>query len=228
MMKSYTYRDRDAGSHGNGAVRDITRKIEEIMETVPKGGSLPSKELMRRIGCQSGLFYRALDELSREGAVTVDGGHRVHPVEETIETGKIVSISRGFAFASFENREGDAFVHGSRLNGAFLGDRVELWHIRPDEKGLSASVRRVLEKADRHTTGTIQLDYGDLVLQCDSAVRYPLPLMRPYPFRVKVGDKVQAELIPQRPGSDRMQARLVKSGGAHRRCVPLCAHGRRD
>ena len=43
MMKSYTYRDRDAGSHGNGAVRDITRKIEEIMETVPKGGSLPSK-----------------------------------------------------------------------------------------------------------------------------------------------------------------------------------------
>ncbi len=214
MMKSYTYRDRDAGSYGNGAVRDITRKIEEIMETVPKGDSLPSKELMRRVGCQSGLFYRALDELSREGAVIVDGGHRVHPVEETIETGKIVSISRGFAFASFENREGDAFVHGSRLNGAFLGDRVELWHIRPDEKGLSASVRRVLEKADRHTTGTIQLDYGDLVLQCDSAVRYPLPLMRPYPFRVKVGDKVQAELIPQRPGSDRMQARLVKKYGS--------------
>ncbi len=145
-MKQYTHRDRDTGSHGNGAVRDITRKIEKIMETVPKGDSLPSKELMRRVGCQSGLFYRALDELTREGAVIVDGGHRVHPVEETIETGKIVSISRGFAFASFENREGDAFVHGSQLNGAFLGDRVELWHIRPDEKGLSASVRRVLEK----------------------------------------------------------------------------------
>ena len=91
-------------------------------------------------------------------------------------------------------------MHGSQLNGAFLGDRVELWHIRPDEKGLSASVRRVLEKAGRHTTGTIQLDYGDLVLQCDSAVRYPLPLMRPYPFRVKVGRQGAGSAHPSATG----------------------------
>ena len=206
----YTRRGESTGM----GIRGVKESITEILQALPEGEDLASRELMRRVGCGSGVFYDALKELEQEGSLLVDRSHRVKPVQEPVETGRIVSLSRGFAFASFDNREGDTFIHGSQLNGAFLGDRVELWHIRPDEKGLSASVRRVLEKAPRLTTGTVQLDYGELVLQCDSAIRYPLPLLRPFPFRVKVGDKVQAELVPQYPGSDRMQAKLLKKYGS--------------
>ena len=104
-------------------------------------------------------FHQVLDELVEEGAVRVNREHVVELIEESHKKeGVIVSLSRGFAFARVQEMDQDLFIHCSNLNGALLGDKVEILPMLHDPKGPSGRVIRILEKKEQRTTGTIVRD----------------------------------------------------------------------
>lgn len=179
-------------------------------------GKLTSKELRKYSGIKDKTkFRKVLGELEQEGKVTVSRDHMVELIrEENRKTAVIVSLSKGFAFARMtEGDEPDLFIHSSGLNGALLGDKVEVLPVMNDPKGPSGRVLKILEKKEQRTTGTIVREGFYHALRADCAIRYDISIMDRDLLGAKEGDKVMAELYT-RPGGDRLFARVVKIYGA--------------
>lgn len=161
---------------------------------------------------QKKYFFKDFDELKANGAIIVTKKKRIHLPQKTETTeATVISISRGFAFVRTDDGT-DIFIHEDKLNGAFLGDRVVLSHVRQDAKGLSAHVDSVTEKASRIFTGTLHVVEGVATLAPDGGIRYEIPVTRKSVSLAKDGDKVQAK-IRRKPNSSDMEAEIVKCYG---------------
>lgn len=125
-----------------------------------QGGPYTAQELFVQTGMRDkDEFYTTLRWLREQGRITADEEKRLHRVPSANECeAVIVSLSRGFAFARPENGGEDVFIHGSRLNGAMLGDRVLLYDVHDEERGPSGAVALVLENGPCRVTGTIVRD----------------------------------------------------------------------
>ncbi len=170
------------------------RRILSALPRIPEG-KIASRPLMKLAGISKKAdFYDALKSLERSGDVKVDQNHIVTFVspENDVEA-TLVSLSAGFGFARADKGElaDDFFIHGSDLKGAFVGDRIILTDVHEDEKGFSARVRRIAERAKNPVTGTLHLDkYGDARVKPDGAVRYDLRVQIADLGGAKDGDKV--------------------------------------
>lgn len=120
--------------------------------------------------------------------------------EEKKIPARIVSLSRNFAFARPDDGGEDVFVHGDRLNGAFLGDQVLLTNLIQQERGPSGEVAQVVQEAPRLLTGTVELGSFGWEFHASAAIRYGLPLAGNSLRQLHSGDKVQAEI--QKSGRD--------------------------
>ena len=139
--------------------------------------------------------------------------------EEKKIPARIVSLSRNFAFARPDDGGEDVFVHGDRLNGAFLGDQVLLTNLIQQERGPSGEVAQVVQEAPRLLTGTVELGSFGWEFHASAAIRYGLPLAGNSLRQLHNGDKVQAEI--QKSGRD-YAALVVKrygSGDSARICA---------
>ena len=92
---------------------------------------------------------------------------------------------------------------------AFLGDTVVLNHLERSERGLSADVEQITEKASRLLTGTLVEGESGLEFAPDEAIRYHLPLEKKSLQHLRPLVKAQAE-IRRIPGTDRLTARVMK------------------
>lgn len=191
----------------------IARELENTL--LRFHGKLTSKELRKYSGVKDKVkFRKVLGELERDGKVTVSRDHMVELIrEENRKTAVIVSLSKGFAFARMtEGDEPDLFIHSSGLNGALLGDKVEVLPVMDDPKGPSGRVLKILEKKEQRTTGTIVREGFYFALRADCAIRYDISIMDRDLLGANEGDKVMAELYT-RPGGDRLFARVIKIYG---------------
>ena len=120
------------------------KKIKELLAR----GKMTEKALRKSVGIEEKKkFHQVLDELVEEGAVRVNREHVVELIQPgDKKEGVIVSLSRGFAFARVQEMDQDLFIHCSNLNGALLGDKVEILPMLHDPKGPSGRVVRILEK----------------------------------------------------------------------------------
>ena len=202
--------------------------MEEIKDQILKivSGSqegVPSRNLLKILKPEKrNDYYAALDELRREGRVTVSQTRRVRTTEEEEKTGAtIVSLSRGFAFARPDDGGDDIFIHADHLKNAFLGDRVLLHHIRQDPKGLSGEVDSIVEKSSRMITGTLSRGKGYCEVMPDGAIRYNIRVGRRASTNAGNGDKVQAR-IGRDGNSPFLSAEIVKVYGKSDR-AKICA-----
>ncbi|QEY34304.1 ribonuclease R [Caproiciproducens galactitolivorans] len=194
-------------------MEDLKIKILEHFQHYPE--SITSRGLMKKLKIKNKKgFYNALNQLKCEGAVSVSKKHRIRPVEKkkTIKA-KIVSLSKGFAFARPEDGGEDLFIHVNHLNKAFIGDTVLLKNVKESAKGPSADVHSISEKSSRTITGTLSCGAGLCELIPDGAIRYRLPVEKNSAKHLKDGDKVQAE-IHRTPKTSRLSARIVKAYGS--------------
>lgn len=145
------------------------------------------------------------------------------PVEKIdgVKKAVIVSLSKGFAFARPEDGGEDLFIHADHLKSAFLGDTVVLNHLERSERGLSADVEQITEKASRLLTGTLVEGESGLEFAPDEAIRYHLPLEKKSLQHLRPLVKAQAE-IRRIPGTDRLTARVMKTYGSSDR-AKICA-----
>ncbi len=191
---TYAKRRNKRSSQQTRAYSPDERKILSALSKLPDGRIL-SRPLMKMAGISKKAdFYNALKALTRHGDVKVDQNHIVTFVPSEGDVAAVlVSLSSGFGFAKAENGEvpDDLFIHGSDLKGAFVGDKVILTDVREDEKGWSARIKRVTEKANNPVTGTLHLDrYGDARVTPDGALRYDLKVLGADLGGAKDGDKV--------------------------------------
>lgn len=194
-------------------MEDLKNKILEYLQHYPE--SITSRGLIKKLKVKNKKnFYNALNQLKYEGAVSVSKKHRIRPVEKkkTIKA-KIVSLSKGFAFARPEDGGEDLFIHVNHLNKAFIGDTVLLKNVKESAKGLSADVHLISEKSSRTITGTLSRGAGLCELIPDGAIRYRLPVEKNSAKHLKDGDKVQAE-IHRAPKTSQLSARIVKAYGS--------------
>jgi ribonuclease R len=191
---------------------EIKSKILKHMQNAPQ--SITSRGLIKKLNVKDSKdFYRALNQLKQEGLVSVDQKHRVRLAEkkETVKA-KIVSLSKGFAFARPSAGGEDMFIHADNLKSAFIGDMVELNHVKQSPKGLSADVDTISEKSSRIITGTFSRGAGLCELIPDGAIRYHIPVEKAGMMNAKNGEKVQAEIF-RAPHTAMLSARIVKIYG---------------
>ncbi len=193
-------------------MEEIKSRILKYMQQYPQ--TVSSRGLMRKLNIKDHKnFYQALNQLRKEGAILVGKDHRVRPQKkkETVRA-KIVSLSRGFAFARPESGGNDVFIHADRLKSAFLGDTVQLSNLRQDEKGPAADVDEISEKSSRLITGTLNRENGLYELIPDDAIRYHIPVDKKSVRKARHGDKVQVE-VSRVPHTSGYSGRVVKIYG---------------
>ncbi len=200
---------------------DSKIKILTYMQSHPQ--SITSKALIKKLKIKEKKdFYAALNQLKEEGTISINKKHRIRIVhEKKAVKAKIVSLSKGFAFARPMDGGEDMFIHSDKLNKAFIGDTVLLSHIKQSPKGPSAGVRQISEKGSRTVTGTLNLNLGSLELIPDIAIRYHIPVEKDSKNEYNVGDKVLAE-IHHTPHTDKFYAKIIKVYG-NSNSAKICA-----
>jgi ribonuclease R len=178
--------------------RKYTPEETRILSVLKKQGEkeVASRQLLKLSGVKDKtLFYTTLRILERNGDVKIDKKHKVSLAPQSKEiSAKIISLSEGFGFARPEEVGEDIFVHGSDLNGAFLGDSVLLNNVKRREKGFSGAVKRIEEKAKGKYTGTVHFVQGrSPYITADGALRYELIVKNGDLGGAKDGDKVLIE-----------------------------------
>lgn len=192
---------------------------EKILHCLKKSQqSLQLRAVMREMKIkaeQKKDFFAAFDALKADGSIIVTKKKRIKLPHTAEQDGKaeatIISLSHGFAFARTDEGK-DVFLHEDKLNGAFLGDRVILTHVKADAKGLSGCVESVTEKASRVLTGTVHIAEDCPMFAPDGAIRFDIPVRRKTASAVKDGDKVQAKLHKKSHSRD-IEAEIVKCYG---------------
>ena len=198
-----------------------------ILDALGKAGeSLSSRFLMRKLGVPEkykDTFYTALNQLRSEKKVGVDSRHMVslHTDDSVRIPAKIISMSRGFAFARPDDGGEDMFLRAEDLHNAFLGDSVVLGNIRQGPKGPSCEVLEITGRATTAVSGTIVDEgYGE-ELHPDAAIRFNVKIDDYAHCGAKLGDKVQTE-ITRLPHSSRFIAKVIKRYGLSD-CASICA-----
>lgn len=201
-------------------MEEIKDRILKCLGDLPQG--ISSRNLLKKLKVkEKDEFYRGLEELRREGRISISKSRRVRMAKEKPAVGAtIVSLSKGFAFARPDDGGEDIFIHADHLNSAFLKDRVLLRHVRQSPKGPSAEVGSISQKGSRVITGTLSREDGSCEMIPDDAIRYRLRVDKSLKS-ARSGDKVQAKVSPRRDSSA-FEAEIVKVYGKSDR-AKICA-----
>ena len=131
-------------------------------------------------------------KMEKEGALLRSKKGKYAAGETGCVRGRILSLSKGFAFARLEAEGEDCFIPGKDLNGALPGDTVRLRLDRSDPRGPQGTVVRVEEEGPRMYSGRILAgENGRLLVEADASIRYPLPVRKSATGGAVCGEKVR-------------------------------------
>lgn len=111
-------------------------------------------------------FHNLLDELLREGRISItEKGKYVKPDKDIIK-GTFISNARGFGFVEVEGMETDLFIPEDKVKGAFHNDTVQV-RLLPEQAGKrrEAEVIQILSRGMTQVVGIFQKgkNYGFVV-----------------------------------------------------------------
>ena len=106
--------------------------------------------------------------------------------------GRIVSLSKGFAFARMEDGGEDCFIPGRYLRDALPGDVVRIREGAPDERGPQGAVIAIEEEGPRLYVGRLlPKEEGRYCVAPDTAIRFPVRVRKSTLEGVQPGDKIR-------------------------------------
>lgn len=170
---------------------------ERIVRCLQEAGTPLSADALRdRLRIKKGeraAFLLALKQLEQEGRITRGKKGRYSAAAATQgERARLLSLSKGFAFARLERGGRDCFIPGRYLGEALPGDVVLLRVGDADDRGPSGEVIRLVEKGERLYSGRLaEGKHGRPTVEPDGMIRYALPVRKSTLGAAAVGDKVR-------------------------------------
>ncbi len=155
---------------------------------------------------------RALEELLREGKISVTAKGKYVKPDADLFTGTFISNARGFGFVEVEGRETDLFIPETAVNGAFHHDTVQV-KLLAGQKGKrqEAEVVRILERGMTQVVGTYQKsrNYG-FVIPDDAKVGADIFVASERSKGAVDGHKVVVELTDYGDGRKNPEGKVVE------------------
>lgn len=158
-------------------------------------------------------FINSIKELKNEGKIIITKKKKIASAKNCgLIAAKIISQSKGFAFAKTLENSKDIFIFSEKLKFAMVNDIVMLTNIKNSLKGPIGEVERIVTKGEHLITGTIQRSRTGCEIIPDANFRYNIPVDKGYTLGARNNDKVQAILssTPRRP---QPKARVLKIYG---------------
>ncbi len=134
----------------------------------------------------------ALQRMEAEGRITRNKKGKYALSAAQGKRGRILSLSKGFAFARMEDGGPDCFIPGRYLKDALPGDTVRIREGAPDERGPQGAVIAVEEEGPRLYVGRLlPKEEGRCSVAPDAAIRYPVRVRKSTLGDARPGDKVR-------------------------------------
>lgn len=102
-------------------------------------------------------FKAVLDELLKEGKVSITAKGKYIKPDADLLIGTFISNARGFGFVEVQERDEDLFIPETRVNGAFHHDTVQV-RLLPGQRGKrqEAEIVRIISRGTTRVVGTFQ------------------------------------------------------------------------
>lgn len=158
-------------------------------------------------------FVKCIEELKNEGKLIITKKKKIASSKNCgLVPAKIISQSKGYAFAKTLEDAKDIFIFSEKLKLSIVGDTVMLTNIRESDKGPIGEVERIVSKGPRIITGTINRSHSGCELIPDTNFRYNIPVTKGATLGARNNDKVQA-IISCTPRKPQPRARVLKIYG---------------
>ncbi len=161
---------------------------------------------------ERGEFREVLEELLKEGKLTVTAKGKYIKPETDFYTGTFISNARGFGFVEVQGLEEDLYIPENRVNGAYHQDTVQV-KLLPGQRGRrqEAEVTRILQRGTTQVVGIFRKskNFGFVIpdnmkLPCDIFV----PIERSK--GAVEGHKVVVELTSYGEGHKKPEGKVVE------------------
>ena len=196
--------------------KELKKRIKLLVGNSKKGVTSDRLASLLRIKRnERASFLFTLAGMVREGEIARNKKGKYVPSKHKsrVVTAKLVAVQKGYGFAKPDIGKGeqDIFIPGRFLKGAVPGDTVQ---VRVETDGYSGRthgvVLKVLEENQGLYTGKITADSrGDLYVEPDSLIHYPIPVKQVKGMRAEPGDKVGFAVFYNRFGKLTADVRTV-------------------
>ena len=210
--------DREKGQGIGSMQEDVTTKRKELIcKLLEDECYVPMKvkemaAFMQVSREDRGEFTRILDELVKEGRISMTAKGKIVKPEEGRITGIFISNARGFGFVEAEGRKEDLFIPESFVHGAFHQDVVEV-RLLPGKKGKrqEAEIVRIISRGTTRIVGTFQKSATFGFVRPDSG-KIPTDIFIPGDDTMGAvdGHKVVAELTDYGREGRKPEGRIVE------------------
>ena len=201
---------------------------KEILELIRQSGESGARrpDLRRLLDCRKGSKHQAFKEAFRKlmanGQISRKRGGRYAIAEATgLLAGTIsVNVSGGYGFVTLADAaEGapDLFIPPKYIGDAITGDRVLIRVLDTNERGTSATVERIVERAAESVVGCLDDDGDSFFLrpmQRSMPERMSLAVSEDALQNVKLGDWIQGRLLPPDQSGNGPTAEFVRKVGS--------------
>ena len=126
--------------------------------------------------------------------------------------GRILSLSKGFAFARLEEGGEDCFIAGRNLKDALPGDTVLIRLGAHDDRGPQGEVTVIEQEGNRLFSGRLTYENDRWMVQPDREIRFPVPVKKSTAAGLESGQKVRFSVYWKERGE--LGARVVSSYGS--------------
>lgn len=184
---------------------DLEKMVRLALKTAGRR-PLEQSELKRRASVskkEAFSYKRLIADMIAKGELVQQNRRLVLSANIGAKSAVIVRLKETFGFARLEEEGRDVFIPGSRLMGAFPGDRVLVKVAKSEGELENGEVLSVLEQKPIRLSGTVRQDeWGDIEFVPDNSAFCPMPILGGKKA-VKPGKKVVA---------------AIKRGESHRDC----------
>lgn len=147
-------------------------------------------------------FVRILQQMEREGTITISKSKKVHPREIEAKPATLVNMSKRGGFAHLADDTTDVYIDKSRLMGAMPTDEVEVHILRETDRLPEGEVVKIVKRNFVSFTGTFYKESGRGFVLPDFGFKERIEVDKDDLAALGEHEKVMAQMVRYPSGVD--------------------------
>lgn len=198
---------------------NMTKTQERVLRLIRADGYRPMQvnELAEALSLpDSGrpAFFRLLQQMEREGSLTISKTKKVHAREVEGKPATIMNMSKRGGFAQLADQSTDVYIDKSRLMGAMPTDEVEVRILRETDRLPEGEVTRIVKRNFVKFTGTYYREGGRGFVLPDFGFKERIEVDPDDVKTLGEHEKVMAEMVRYPSAADNGQVHVVMCYGS--------------